>query len=71
MPRFDVFKRNRRVAFVEDATLYSIDEDGYSTPVCECEETPAAIKAAVLERLCVRNVPVSRLGIKIVNRRVA
>ena len=66
--RFDVIKRNKVVAFVQDATLYQVCEDGYSTPAGECEETPQAVKAAYLERLCDSNVPRSRINVQIVRR---
>ena len=66
--RFDILKRKKLVAFVQDATLYRVCEDGYSTPVCECEETAQAAKTTYLKRLCDSNVSVSLLGIEIVNR---
>ena len=68
--RFDVIKlnSNKVVAFVQDATLYHVCEDGYSTPHGPCEETPQAVKAAYLKRLCDSNVPSARISVKIVRR---
>lgn len=68
--RFDVIhtKSNRIVAFVQDATIYRIDENGHAVDYGPCEENEQAVKTTYLERLSNPNVPSARFGIKIVRR---